>query len=72
MWASIANYFWLPCPLCRRYSGGHEWNGVSIPVSLSRGKGVCPRKECQEEAKRLTKEYHRNYRESIEILERGW
>lgn len=23
--AKLNNYFWLPCPLCGRYFGGHEW-----------------------------------------------
>ena len=43
-------YFWLPCPLCGREFGGHEWRSVGghvsdIPdnpgVDLT-GTGICP------------------------------
>lgn len=49
-WASVAGYFWLPCPLCSRPFGGHEWrpvegNPASIPVAgggLFMSRGICP------------------------------
>lgn len=25
LWAAMFGYFWLPCPLCGREFGGHEW-----------------------------------------------
>jgi hypothetical protein len=52
-WASIAAYFWLPCILCGRPWGGHEWRryedgahvSVAVPASnpaLTKTKGICP------------------------------
>ena len=46
LWANWNGYFWLPCPLCGGFFGGHEdWEGV-IPVGGQPGtyQGVCP--EC--------------------------
>lgn len=45
-YAAWNGYFWLPCPLCHEYFGGHEWsndNCPSIPDSerLGIGKGIC-------------------------------
>lgn len=54
LYASLFGYFWVPCLLCGRYSGGHEWrdrNGMSStinhPIHPSNpgkrtGKGICP------------------------------
>ena len=48
--AQSGGYFWLPCPLCDREFGGHEWRSVGghvefIPnnpgVDLT-GTGICP------------------------------
>ena len=25
IWAHLAGYFWIPCPLCGERFGGHEW-----------------------------------------------
>lgn len=51
-WASFRGYFWLPCPLCGKMFGGHEWRdydgkGSSIPdpaypAGSGRGIGICP------------------------------
>lgn len=33
LYASLMGYFWLPCPVCGRCFGGHEWQvGCSIPM----------------------------------------
>lgn len=50
--ANLNGYFWLPCPLCGKKFGGHEWrdyNGLSshindpdYPPLSGRGKGICP------------------------------
>ncbi|MCU1590050.1 MAG: hypothetical protein JWP11_1306 [Frankiales bacterium] len=41
-WARSGGYFWLPCNLCGREHGGHEWNGASIPTDVPGvGKGIC-------------------------------
>lgn len=49
--AYAGGYFWLPCPVCHEYFGGHEWrsyDGLSPYVpDLDRlpsgGEGICPR-----------------------------
>lgn len=51
LYAWINSYFWLPCPLCGRHFGGHEWYpGNTLMISPYQGKGVCPR--CGSEARR--------------------
>lgn len=41
-YASTHGFFWLPCPLCGSYFGGHEWqDGHAIP-SGENTQGVCP------------------------------
>jgi hypothetical protein len=49
LYANLNGYFWLPCPLCGKEFGGHEWkdyNGLSSSVSVPDmeygGKGICP------------------------------
>jgi hypothetical protein len=48
-WAFTGGYFWLPCPLCGREMGGHEWREVQGKVfSIPDEKdpctfhGICP------------------------------
>lgn len=50
-YAQAAGFFWLPCPLCGSYFGGHEWRDVdgrpsSIPDPDSddprMAVGICP------------------------------
>jgi hypothetical protein len=40
LYADIFGYFWLPCPLCGQYFGGHEW--TSRTAHTKDGKGICP------------------------------
>lgn len=45
--AIIGGYFWLPCPLCGREYGGHEWRDIDgkssvIPDRPGQNKGICP------------------------------
>lgn len=50
LYAWLHAYFWLPCPVCGRKFGGHEWELTNIiwPADSSpMGKGVCSR-ECME------------------------
>lgn len=51
LYAWLHGWFWLPCPVCGRKFGGHEWDFANIihPADLPRymGKGVCSR-ECVE------------------------
>ncbi len=47
LYADFAGYFWMPCPKCAEYFGGHEWRApyATVPVWI-RGEphqmGVCP------------------------------
>ena len=41
-YAFLTGYFWLPCPLCGKMFGGHEWfDGNSLMVSYYKSWGVC-------------------------------
>ena len=46
-YACLMGYFWLPCPLCREYFGGHEWtnwqqgHGVPDPHTPGVKHGIC-------------------------------
>jgi hypothetical protein len=54
MYAKANGYFWLPCPNCGSYFGGHEWlpdkeHKSSIPVLNEeqpemgeKGESICP------------------------------
>ena len=52
VWTTWGGLFWLPCPLCKKNFGGHEWK-ESIGDAF-RGEGVCPK--CVGEAKKINKE----------------
>ena len=49
-YAKLTGHFWLPCPLCAQYFGGHEWDirstskSQSIIINYAMGlrKGICP------------------------------
>ncbi len=45
IFAFLGGYFWLPCPLCGKNFGGHEWfnDYESLYNGNGRGEGVCPR-----------------------------
>jgi hypothetical protein len=49
IYARVNGYFWLPCPLCQREFGGHEWlsgpqYGIPWPEEgTNHGRGICPR-----------------------------
>lgn len=50
LYAWALGYFWLPCPLCRRPFGGHEWRDIdgqvsSVPRPAAPGTSwaICPR-----------------------------
>ena len=52
MWAAWFWYFWLPCPLCNKNFGGHEWK-ESLICSDSSGRGTCP--QCIDETNEINK-----------------
>ena len=39
IYATLFGYFWLPCPICKKPFGGHEWHGYK-PSGLN-GMGIC-------------------------------
>ena len=42
LYAWTLGYFWLPCPVCGRYFGGHENGGGHLHLTPSLGKMTCP------------------------------
>jgi hypothetical protein len=42
-YADEHGYFWLPCPRCGEYFGGHEWGPEEVACLLSEGSahGAC-------------------------------
>lgn len=59
IYAAVCGYFWLPCPICGKYFGGHEWlDNHSIYRGNGSGEGVCYRKSCLKEAQRRSKIKH--------------
>jgi hypothetical protein len=48
-YASLAGFFWLPCPLCGTMMSGHEWRDIDgKPSRIPKGDGpgsftgICP------------------------------
>jgi hypothetical protein len=49
-YARMHGFFWLPCPLCGRQFGGHEWRHIDgkpaavyrDPADPGHGTGICP------------------------------
>lgn len=50
--AAIGGYFWLPCEICGEPFAGFEWGSESLMTSLSTGRGVCSKPECEAEARK--------------------
>lgn len=55
-YAGFCGYFWVPCVLCGREWGGHEWrdDAVSLYEGDGTGRGVCPR--CSEYVAEINRE----------------
>lgn len=53
-YATRHGYYWLPCVLCGKWTGGQE-KGGSLYIGNDQGIGVC--EDCREEAKRLQVQY---------------
>jgi len=54
IYADLCGYFWLPCPICGKNFGGHEWkSGNTLMENISEGTGVCP--DCGKEARKRNK-----------------
>lgn len=43
--------FWMPCPTCRRYFGGHEVGGIVRTPEKGPGRGMCICTYCTLEGK---------------------
>ena len=46
MWAKIASYFWISCPLCDEYFGGHEISDLYVVPSTPTANGKCVCRDC--------------------------
>lgn len=53
LYARFFGYFWLPCPICKEYFGGHE-SGGALMYSPVAGHCVC--KKCTPEAEKRSAE----------------
>lgn len=55
VYAFVAGYCWIPCPLCGQGFGGHEWQDIGGKPSVlytnktGTGRGICP--DCTREGK---------------------
>jgi hypothetical protein len=67
--AFFGAYFWLPCPLCGKMFGGHEWDGTSVPTSFGSGEGVCP--DCKGIAEQKTKVFYDNIQQNCYMDKNG-
>lgn len=53
-YASLFGYFWLPCPLCKKKFGGHEWfDDNHLMINYEESEGVCPK--CGDRAREINK-----------------
>lgn len=57
IYAWFFGYFWLPCPICGKYFGGHEWKNnhtlwLEKRNNWKKGTGVCYKSACRREAER--------------------
>ena len=53
-YAFLFGYFWIPCPLCGKYFGGHEWLVEdSLWINERDAEAVCP--NCSERVKIINK-----------------
>jgi hypothetical protein len=52
-WAAIAGYFWLPCPICHEPFAGFECGDEPLWDTITRGRCVCSKRECQNETRLL-------------------
>lgn len=50
-WAFVRGYSWIPCPICKRGFGGHEWrDDAELWITERDSVAVCP--NCIDEAHR--------------------
>lgn len=51
--AWFGGYFWLPCPICLKNFGGHEWADGHHGLYNGDGTYTCVCPNCEEKAKKL-------------------
>lgn len=64
LYASLNNYFWLPCPLCSDHFGGHELSG-NLYLGNGRGQGVCF--DCADHAEELSAEVYQRETSMVKL-----
>jgi len=52
LYANLFGYFWVPCPICEKYFGGHEKHG-DLCISKHGGELTCW--ACRKEANKRNK-----------------
>ena len=60
IYALAFGFFWLPCPICGEYYGGHESTDGMLMDSWDGGQGVCYKKSCVVEANRRNDKFMRD------------
>jgi len=69
--AFVSGYFWLPCPICGQYFGGHEKGQGDLMTSWFDGVSVCP--NCAAEAQRRNDQFMAETpRPIVELDSRSW
>ncbi len=54
-WAFLRGHAWIPCPICKKRFGGHEWGaGNELWITERDSVAVCPR--CVDEARKSNEE----------------
>lgn len=53
LYAKLNGYFWLPCNICGKMFGGHEWRETDVWM-VERGRGLVVCRACGPEARRRT------------------
>ncbi len=57
-WAFLRGYSWIPCPICKKRFGGHEWEaGNELWITERDSVAVCPRCVAEAEESNLANGY---------------
>ena len=58
IYSKLNGYFWLPCPLCGQFFGGHEWDDDNTIYKGKSGIGIC--RDCGTSIKRQKNDVQKN------------
>ena len=50
LYAKLFHYYWLPCPVCGKFYGGHEVKEIVSIAIDGCNKQICPSQKCAYEA----------------------